>query len=63
MTAKNTPAATGSGGILAIIFPGGFLAATLYKDIFLLAIKKKTNATVFYPFDSGFIIFFLSEML
>jgi len=35
MADKNTPAATGSEGILAIIFPGGFLAATLYWGKFV----------------------------
>jgi len=29
VAAKNTPAAGGSGGVLAIIFPGVILAATL----------------------------------
>jgi len=31
MVTKNTPSADGRRGILAIIFPGDFLAATLYE--------------------------------
>jgi len=41
MAAKNTTAAGGSGGILAIIFPGVILAATLYVT------PKKKNGKMF----------------
>jgi len=46
MAAKNTPAAGGSGGILAIIFPGFFLAATLYI-LKRLSSTKKTSHIIF----------------